>query len=331
MTVNFFDKFKRTPKQIEAWKLISSFVTVLLYGGTRSGKSFLFCVAIIYRAMAAPGSDHLILRKTYKDARRTIFKKTLKDALKTVVPDNSYYSENKTDSIIEFKNGSRIICDGLDEVRIDSILGNEYATIFFNEISELVYAVIETVLTRLAQVVKTVDGKKLTKRVFMDCNPPKKTHWSYKLFFDKINPEDKKPLLYPDDYAVMQINPIDNVDHLGQEYIDKTLKQLSKAKRTRFLHGNYGDETEGALFKQIWIDANRAKWDKDNNRWSTPDFERVIIAIDPAVTANKNSDETGIVAVATARIDSTIHYYVLSDVDGRRLLLKSMIIRQLIK
>lgn len=316
MIIDFFTVFKRTEQQIKAWDLISKFFIVLLYGGTRSGKSFLIICAIIYRALAAPKSDHLILRLTYKDCRRSIFQKTLKDALDLFFPNGAGYTLNKSDSIVILDNEARIMCDGLDENRIDSILGNEYATIFFNEISEIPYAIIETVLTRLAQVVMTIEKKPLTKKVFMDCNPPKKRHWVFKLFFDKVNPEDGTPLKYPEDYAVLQINPIHNINHLGEEYIEKTLGQLSKAKKKRFLYGEFGDDTEGALWKQVWIDQNRAKWDGKNNRYILPDFDKVVIAIDPAVTSKETSDETGIVAVASALVDKTRHYWVLSDLSG---------------
>jgi len=42
-------------------------------------------------------------------------------------------------------------------------------------------------------------------------------------------------------------------------------------------------------------------------------YEKVVIAIDPAVTSKQSSDETGIIAVAK----HLNHYYVLEDVSGR--------------
>jgi len=44
------------------------------------------------------------------------------------------------------------------------------------------------------------------------------------------------------------------------------------------------------------------------------DLQQIIVAIDPAVTANENSDETGIVVVGK---DSIGRYYVLEDISGR--------------
>lgn len=325
---------KWTAKQLAALQLFQSHSVTLLYGGSRSGKTYFTVRQIIERALAAPGSDHLIVRKTFKDCRRSIFNKTLKDALKdrskelaasgVAFKDGVHYKRNKTDSFVEFTNGSRIFCEGLDEDRIESILGNEYATIFYNEVSEIAFSVRETISTRLAQVVDwvlSVDGKpetgQLRKLEFMDCNPPKKSHWVYRVFFDKVNPEDGSPLPDPDQYAAVQINPIDNVDHLGEDYL-KMLSGLSRAKRKRFLEGEWGDDTEGALWKSAWINDHRAKWDHENHRWLTPEITRMIVAIDPSVTAKATSDEVGIVAVGKAVLKddngvSTEHFYLFDD------------------
>jgi predicted phage terminase large subunit-like protein len=45
-----------------------------------------------------------------------------------------------------------------------------------------------------------------------------------------------------------------------------------------------------------------------------PNFTRTVVAIDPAVTSNKHSDETGIVVCAKGSDDK---FYVLDDVSGR--------------
>jgi hypothetical protein len=49
-----------------------------------------------------------------------------------------------------------------------------------------------------------------------------------------------------------------------------------------------------------------------------PDFARIVVSVDPAVTANKNSDESGIIVAASTK-GTPRHYYVLSDQSGRYL------------
>ena len=65
-------------------------------------------------------------------------------------------------------------------------------------------------------------------------------------------------------------------------------------------------DMEGALRKPSMIDGFRVK--------EAPEMRRIVVAIDPAVTANEGSDETGIV-VAGIGVDNK--YYILDDLSGR--------------
>jgi phage terminase large subunit-like protein len=68
------------------------------------------------------------------------------------------------------------------------------------------------------------------------------------------------------------------------------------------LYGEILDTVEGALWTREMIERARVT--------DIPPLIRIVVAIDPAVTNNATSDETGIVA---AGITSDNHYYVLSD------------------
>jgi len=72
------------------------------------------------------------------------------------------------------------------------------------------------------------------------------------------------------------------------------------------LYAEIIEDFEGALWKPELIDKARIDEDRD--------LSQIIVAIDPAVTANANSDETGIVVVGK---DYNNHYYVLEDLSGR--------------
>ena len=71
------------------------------------------------------------------------------------------------------------------------------------------------------------------------------------------------------------------------------------------LHGEILEDVEGALWGWAMIEEHRLE--------QTPDFDRVVVGLDPAGTARTKSDETGI--VACARMGE--HYYVLADGSGR--------------
>lgn len=72
------------------------------------------------------------------------------------------------------------------------------------------------------------------------------------------------------------------------------------------IEARFIDEVSGALWKLAQIDANRVL--------SAPELARVVVAIDPAVSNNADSDETGIIG---AGIDKAGHGYVLADASGR--------------
>ena len=71
------------------------------------------------------------------------------------------------------------------------------------------------------------------------------------------------------------------------------------------IEARFIDEVSGALWKMRLIDDYRAS--------KAPTLKRVVVGIDPAVTANADSDETGIVA---AGIGDDDHAYVLADSSG---------------
>jgi phage terminase large subunit-like protein len=192
---------------------------------------------------------------------------------------------NKSDFFIEFVNGSQIWFGGLDDSkRVEKILGNEYSTIYLNECSQLSYDSVQIVLTRLAE--KTA----LKNKMYYDCNPPGMSHWTYKLFVEKVDPHSKKPLPLPNDYVSLQMNPIDNAGNLSREYL-KVLASLSERERKRFEYGQFVSDTEGALWTYDLI---------ANAQTAEPFTEcQVCVGVDPAVTSNKNSDETGIIVCSS--------------------------------
>lgn len=74
------------------------------------------------------------------------------------------------------------------------------------------------------------------------------------------------------------------------------------------LYAEILDETEGALWSRQNIDKNRISLKEQT------EYDRVVVAIDPAVTSNEGSDETGIV-VAARGVDA--RYYILDDVSAK--------------
>jgi len=70
----------------------------------------------------------------------------------------------------------------------------------------------------------------------------------------------------------------------------------------------FNADVSGALWTREVLQKNRV------HKGDLPQLARIIVAVDPAVTANKNSDETGIV-VAGLGVDN--HAYILDDLSGK--------------
>ena len=130
--------FEFTEKQLEAMKIIAGQAThVMLYGGSRSGKTFLHVRNIILRALKAPDSHHCILRFRFNHLKASVILGTFPKVMKLCFPDVEYVL-SKTDWYVKFPNGSELWFGGLDEKeRTEKILGQEYSTILFNESSQI--------------------------------------------------------------------------------------------------------------------------------------------------------------------------------------------------
>jgi PBSX family phage terminase large subunit len=298
MQTKTMNDFKKTPKQIEATRLMADKQEVLLEGGSRSGKTFIIIRNVILRALKYPGTRHLIVRFRFNHVKQSIWYGTIQDVMKIAFP-NINYTENKSDWFISFDNGSEIWIGGTDDKeRIEKILGNEYATIFVNEASQIPYETYETLKTRLNP------PKGVPPKLIIDYNPPSKKHWGYRIFHEHKNPETDAPLRHQERYGYLKMNPVDNTENLNESYLE-TLESLGEKRRRRFYLGEYSDDTEGALWKRDWIIRHRVE--------SVSDLTRVVVAVDPAVTGNETSDDTGIIVVGSKTVDGKEHYYVVDD------------------
>lgn len=296
-----------TPKQQAALELLGSKAKhIMLAGGSRSGKTFLLLSAMVSRALRANGSRHAVLRFRFGHVKQSVVYDTFPAVMAKVFP-SALFDMNKSDFFARFPNGSEIWFGGLDDKeRTEKILGNEYATIFLNECSQIAYSARSVAMTRLAQLVNDQDGKPLQPKMYYDENPPDKGHWTYRMFKAKVDPETRADLPEQGNYAFMQLNPIDNQANLSADYL-KTLESLPPRLRKRFLDGEFRDASPNALFSEETIERWR------NIDRELPDMLRIVVAVDPSGaddSDNIENDEIGIV-VCGLGIDG--NGYVLED------------------
>jgi predicted phage terminase large subunit-like protein len=228
---------------------------------------------------------------------QSIWHDTLPKVLATSFPGLAV-KEDKASWFWELPNGSQLWFGGLDDKeRTEKVLGNEYASIFLNECSQIGLAARNTVITRLAQNV----GLKLLAAY--DENPPISTHWTHRLFIEKREaapPYGK--LKNPEAYAALQMNPADNAANLPATYLQE-LQALPARERLRFWSGQFGQIGENALWSFEGIETYRVT--------KHPDLRRIIVAVDPSGTkGDDGGDEVGIVVVGLG-LDGAA--YVLED------------------
>lgn len=234
-------KFVKTYRQSQAIDIIGGKArNIMLFGGSRSGKTAIACYAILVRA-AKIKSRHVILRFKFNHVRTSVFMDTMPKIAKLAFP-NLPIEYNHTDCVIRLPNGSEIWHSGLDdEKRVEKILGKEYSTIYFNECSQIPYKSIQVAVTRLAE------KNDLVKKILFDMNPPSKKHWSYWLFMKKLDPIDNVPV-DAEKYDSILMNPQDNLENIDPEYITEVLNNLTEAQRKRFRDGEFSSDDDGQAY-----------------------------------------------------------------------------------
>jgi hypothetical protein len=282
----------------------------MLFGGSRSGKTFLFIRNVIIRALKAPNTRHVVFRFRSNHIKASIWLDTFPKVMRLLFPDVDY-TPHVQEMYIELPNGSQIWFGGLDDKdRTEKILGMEFITIYFNEVSQIPYESIMLALTRLAQLAKQeieeVEAKPLKLRAYYDCNPPTTNHWTYKVFVEKIDPETRNKIGNPGDYVCYKINPIDNTENLSPEYI-KHLENMPARMRKRFLDGEYADANPNALFSSTVVD----KWRVIDG--ITPDFVRVVVAVDPSGSGDIDNADNDAIGILVAGVGTDGNAYVLED------------------
>lgn len=265
----------------------------LVTGGRGSGKSFTVTL--------------MLLNLTYEDGQIILFTRyTLVSAFISIIPEfidkiNLLGRENDFDvtqsEIINKKTGSKILfrgiktSSGVNTANLKSIAG--VTTFVLEEAEELVD---EDVFDRIDLSVR---DKTRPNRVILIMNPSFKSHWIYKRFV--LNPSQSFCTHIHTTY-------LHNKRNLSQSFIEQA-ERVKESNISRYNHlfiGDWLDDAEGLLWNRLMIDRCRIT--------QRPELVRIVISIDPAVTASLESDETGITVLGK---DSEGRGYLLEDLSGK--------------
>jgi phage terminase large subunit-like protein len=108
-------------------------------------------------------------------------------------------------------------------------------------------------------------------------------------------------------------NTLDNASNLSPLFLDRMLTKYQGTRLGRQeLNGDILDDNPNALWKRQMIEEFRVP--------SHPELDRIVVGVDPAVTSNASSNDTGIVVAGVNKkyLDpktgkKTPHFYVLGD------------------
>ena len=264
----------------------------LVTGGRGSGKSFsisLFLLNLTYE------SGHVILftRWTMVSAFISIIPEFIEKIELLNKEEDFEITQNE---IVNKLTGSKILFKGIRTSQgtatasLKSISG--VTTFLLDEAEELVD---ETIFDRIDLSIRSKDKP---NRVILVMNPSYKSHWIYKRWIAKPKT----------DCTYIHTTYLHNRQNLSKSFLDAAERTKSENLH-RYNHlflGEWLDDAEGMLWNREIINRSRIQ--------TAPELVRKIVAIDPAITANIGSDETGIVVLGK---DERGRIYVLEDLSGK--------------
>jgi len=264
----------------------------LITGGRGSGKSWTLSL--------------FLLNLTYEEGHVILFTRwTLTSAFISIIPEfiDKIDLMNKAEDfeitqseIINKATGSKILFRGIKTsqgtatANLKSIAG--VTTFILDESEELMD---EDVFDRIDLSIRAVNKP---NRVILVMNPSYKSHWIYNRF-----------VKYPrEDTNYIHTTYLDNQNNLSPSFIAQA-ERTKTENLHRYNHlflGHWLEDAEGMLWNRQIIERLRMA--------NPPQLERIVVSVDPAASANLDSDETGIVVCAK---DAKGNGYVLEDLSGK--------------
>ena len=255
----------------------------LFLAGRGWGKTLTGAYDMIQYCLLNANSICGVIAPTYGDLKRVCFagESGLLGILDKGLLNESGY--NKSANEIEFYNGSKII--GFPAIEPDRLRGVQFHRVWCDELASWRYR-------------ETFDNLMMALRLGQSpkciiTTTPRPT-------------ELIKELAVRSDTKIIRGSTFDNVANLAPSAI-KMLKERYEGTRLgrQELYAEILEDIEGALFNSSNIEQNRVEL--------TPTLTRIVVAIDPAVTSNASSDETGIIVAGRGEDN---HYYILEDFSG---------------
>lgn len=285
MTAKVYIEFGKLARKKQIRPEQDHFIWMLL-AGRGFGKTFTGAYNTVLYALRNPNVNCAVVAPTHGDLRRVCF-----SAMTQIIPKDCLLQDPKqagyasTVSEIRLHNGSKIL--GFAAAEPDRLRGPQFHHAWCDELASWRYP---EAFDQLMFGLRLGDDPKC-----VITTTPKPT----KLV---------KNLIERKDCIVTKGSTFENKDNLA----DTTLAMLKErydgtTLGRQELYAEVIDDVDGALWNPSMIEQSRVAEDLD-----IP-LQRIVVAIDPAVTSNANSDETGIIIAGRCFNNQ---YYVLEDLSA---------------
>jgi phage terminase large subunit-like protein len=252
-------------------------------GGRASGKSHFFGEAVIERLIEEPNTKIICIREVQKSLEFSSLQ-LLKDKINKM--GVGHYFEIQKNRIMTVKGKGIVIFQGMQDHTAESVKSLEGFDVAWVEEAQ-------SMSNRSLELLDPTIRKEGSELWFS---------WNPNLDTDPV-----EQIFKNNDNAVLV-----HVNYLDNPFVTDATKEMAERTRAnnvlKYNHiwlGDYMKEIEGALWNGDMLQASRV------NKDEIPDLTRIVVAIDPSVTGNAKSDETGIVVAGRTANDDT--YYVLED------------------
>tara|TARA_Y100000004_G_scaffold142914_1_gene162546 strand:- start:2442 stop:3704 length:1263 start_codon:yes stop_codon:yes gene_type:complete len=256
------------------------------WGKTRTGAEDLVCYALMH-----PESVCAVVAPTGGDLRRVCFEGV--SGLLSCIPEHLYYKGNRTSfnrSTFEIRLANGSLIQGFAAIEPDRLRGSQFHRAWCDELAAWRYT---------DAFDQLMFGLRLGNdpRCIITTTPRPSP-----LIIDLVKRSGK-------DVILTRGSTFENEQNLAPSALQQLKERYEGTQLGRQeLYAEVLDSLEGALWNHAMIDEQRI------NKEQLPELSRIVVSLDPAVTANANSDETGILVVGKCHNN---RYYVLEDSSGK--------------
>lgn len=101
----------------------------------------------------------------------------------------------------------------------------------------------------------------------------------------------------------------DNLENLSEDAVNLLLAAYGGTRLAESeLEGGYLEEVEGALWQWAWIEQGRVRMPSTDALTLAGEMDRIVVAVDPAVSAKDGSDRTGVCVVGRRGDDAYVFH-----------------------